>query len=391
MQELTYGTVRLRGRLDHLLAAEVHGGLAAVSPGVLDVLRLGAFQLTQLGGVPDYAAVNESVELVRMIGQGRASGLVNGVLRSLLRNGAGPERFPSFDGDPAAFLSTWGSHPRWLVERWLSRASPAAVRARVEVGNRIPPLGFVPLTSLDDAVVAVASAGGMAHPAGRGSGALWVEDLDPAGLLAAVPGFIQDPGASLVGRYAVPPRHARIADLCAAPGGKALYLARDAAYVVAADRSLARSRIVRGNVQRTGLPVGVVCALAETPVVAGADLTLVDVPCSGTGTLRRHPDARWRLTPAMLATLTGVQRRILHSVKQAVPLGGLLVYSTCTLEPEENEAQVQAFLERSPEFRLEAPSGVDLPDVASDGFLRVHPEDAGFDGAFAARLRRTNR
>lgn len=390
-QELAYGVVRLRGRLDHLLDAEVRGGVRRLSGPVLDLLRLGVFQLARLDGVPDYAAVSATVELARAAGQGRAAGLVNAVLRSVLRNGAGVERFPSFDADAAGHLSSWGSHPRWLVDRWLERTGPEGVRARVEIDNQVPPLGFVPLGDPEAARTAVEVAGGSARPAGRGSGALWVEGIDPAALLERVPGWVQDPGAALVGRYAAPPDGALVADVCAAPGGKALYLARRAAYVVAADRSEPRLRPLRDNVARTGARIGVVRALAEAVPVEGADLVLADVPCTGTGTLRRHPDARWRLTPDAPAALAAVQARILRGVARSVPVGGLLVYSTCTLEPEENDERVGAFLDEHPAFRLEPPENLDLPDVDGDGILRVLPETAGFDGAFAARMRRVDR
>ena len=389
VQELSYGSIRLRGRLDYLLDLEVRGGIDRLSASVLDILRLGAFQLSELGGVPDYASVSATVDLAQELGEGRAKGLVNGVLRSLLRNGTGHERFPAFADDPAGHLSTWGSHPRWLIDRWLARHSPDEILARVDAANRVPPLGFVPLGSIAEAVEGVEAAGGSARPAGRGSGALWVEGIDPLTLLRAVPGFVQDPGAALVGRYANPPAGAIVADVCAAPGGKALYVARRAAYVVACDPSLPRLRVLKENVARTGLPIGVVCARAETSPVAGADVVLVDVPCTGTGTLRRHPDARWRLRPEGPGELAEVQARLMHGVARAVPSGGLLVYSTCTLEPEENESQVQSFLDDNPDFHLEAPSGVALPDLTPEGLLSVRPETSGFDGAFAARFRRT--
>ena len=374
--------------MDFLLDLEVRGGIARLSPGVLDILRLGTFQLSELGGVPDYAGVSATVDLAQAVGEGRAKGLVNGVLRSLLRNGTEIARFPSFEADPAEHLSTWGSHPRWLIDRWLNRHSADEVRVRVDAANRVPPLGFVPLGSVAEAMSAVEALGGLARPAGRGSGALWVEGLNPSTLVQGVPGFVQDPGAALVGRYANPPAGAIVADMCAAPGGKALYVARRAAYVVACDPSPARLRVLKENVERSGLPIGIVCARAEASPVAGADVVLADVPCTGTGTLRRHPDARWRLRPEGPAELAEVQARLMRGVARSVPCGGLLVYSTCTLEPEENELQVLSFLEKNPDFRLEAPLGVALPDLTPEGLLSVRPESSGFDGAFAARLRR---
>ncbi|MEK9509111.1 transcription antitermination factor NusB [Gemmatimonadota bacterium Y43] len=387
-QELAYGVVRLRGRLDHLLAAEVRGGLDRLSPGVLDLLRLGAYQLMRLDGVPDYAAVSATVDLARERGEGRAAGLINAVLRALVRNGTGVERFPDRELDAVGYLARYGSHPRWLVDRWLASASVDAVAARIEADNAVPPLFFVPAGDAAEAEGRIAALGGRAQPAGRGSGALRVDEIDPAALLAAVPGWIQDPGAALVARYAHPPTGGIVADLCAAPGGKALYLARRAAYVVAADRSAPRLPPLRDNVARVGARIGVVRARAEEPPVRGADLVLVDVPCTGTGTLRRHPDARWRLSAEAPQEMARVQERILNGVARSIPEGGLLVYSTCALEPEENEERVAAFLESHPDFRIEPPDELDLPDVGDDGLLRVLPERTGFDGAFAARLRR---
>jgi 16S rRNA (cytosine967-C5)-methyltransferase len=200
--------------------------------------------------------------------------------------------------------------------------------------------------------------------------------------------MIQDPGAALVGRYAAPGPGGIVADLCAAPGGKALYLARRAAYLVASDPSSARLGLLRENVQRSGARVGVVRARAEAPPLRNVDLVLVDAPCTGTGTLARHPDARWRLRPGDPVRMAALQLRLLTGAADAVAAGGLLVYSTCTLEAEENDGVVEAFLAHRADFRLESPALPELEDVGDDGTLRVLPWITGFDGVFAARLRR---
>jgi 16S rRNA (cytosine967-C5)-methyltransferase len=179
-----------------------------------------------------------------------------------------------------------------------------------------------------------------------------------------------------------------IADLCAAPGGKALGLAARGGRVVAGDRSAARVRLLAANVARTGLPVAALVARAESPPLADARVVLLDVPCTGTGTLRRHPDARWRLGPGDPATLAAVQDAILDGGARAVAPGGLLVYSTCTLEPEENEERVAAFLARHPDFRPEPAEPVDPIHLDAAGRLAVLPWRSGSDGAFAARMRR---
>ena len=383
--ELAFGSVRLRGRLDHVLDHHLHQGVDSVDPRLLDVLRLGAYQLLHMDGVPPYAAVSQAVEQAGR----RGGGLVNAVLRAVGRSGEDPSLFPDREADPAGWLSTWGSHPRWLVERWLARWSADEVAALVDADNQVPPLTLTPLVDEAEARARLAAAGIDAEPVGLGTGSLAVpQGTDPAAALAAVPAVVQDPAAALVVRYARPDPGAWVADLCAAPGGKALALSRGAPYVLAADRSASRLRLLRENADRTGAPVRSVVARAERPPVRDAPFVLVDVPCTGTGTLRRHPDARWRLVPGDVAALAAVQERILEAAGAAVAPGGLLVYSTCTLEPEENEERVEAFLAAHPEFRMEPPEGMDTTVLDGAGRLSVLPWRTGFDGAFAARMRR---
>ncbi len=391
LQEAAYGTVRFRGRIDHLLELHLRRRLDRLPPAVRETLRLGAYQLLYMGGVPSYAAVSESVELARREGGAWAARLVNGVLRSLEREGGGAERFPDPEEDPAGHLSTWGSHPRWLVERWLGRWSVEAVRRLTEVDNEVPSLCLRPLgMGVEEARARLEEEGIRSGLVGRGTGCLALEaGTEPATVLGRVPGVIQDPGAALVTLYADPPAEAWVADLCAAPGGKALALADGAPYVLAADPSRPRLVLLRENRDRLRARVGIVQADARRPPLREAPFVLLDVPCTGTGTLRRHPDARWRVTPDGLDRLVSLQREILDGAAAVVPPGGILVYATCSLEREENEDQVEAFLHRhGGTFRVEDTAAVEAAFRDPEGRLRVLPHETGFDGAFAARLRR---
>jgi len=404
LQELAYGTIRLRGRIDHLLDQLVRRGIDSLRPDLLDLLRLGVYQLLEMRSVPPYAAVSQTVEGAKLaVGTG-ASRLVNGVLQGLRRRlgrglqGDDPwegvrDLFPDREGEPLAYLSTWGSHPRWLVERWVSNFGVEATSALIEANNRRPELYLRPVgRGVAEALTALREVGLEGGPVRGAPDAIKLDE--PGRLLEAfetIPAIVQDPAAGLVVRYAAPNRGSVVADLCAAPGGKAIALAEDASYLVAGDISLGRLERLRANLDRIrDLPVGVIVADARVPPVEPLDLVLLDVPCTGTGTLRRHPDGRWRISEADLASLTTLQSEILEGAATRVRPGGLLVYATCSLEPEENVAQVDAFLERHPEFTLEPPPTelLERELLDQEGRLAVYPWVHGFDGAFAARLRR---
>jgi 16S rRNA (cytosine967-C5)-methyltransferase len=390
--ELSYGTTRLRGRLDHLLAHHVLRGLGSLDPPVLEVLRMGAYQALYMGGVPAFAAVSASVDQAREVAGPRPAGLVNAVLRKVAEAGDGPALFPDPGTRPLDYLETWGSHPRWLLERWLGRWPFEDVMALVEADNRRPTTFLVALDlRTDDVVSRLAEAGIEAEPVYDDPACVRLPlGARPGEALTAVPGsIIQDPAAGLVGRYADVPRGTDVADLCAAPGGKALAVSGRARRMVAADLSEPRIHMVRDNSRRVGRPVSCVVADALRPPFAGMDVVLLDVPCSGTGTLARHPDARWRLAPDSVGRFAELQARMLDSAASLVPPGGLLVYSTCTLEPEENGDRIDAFLGTHADFRMEPTGSVPADVMDGLGRLVVTPQHGGFDGAFAARMRRT--
>ena len=397
--ELVMGVQRARGRIDFLLARHVSRGLDALQPDVLDVLRLGAYQVLSMGGVPTYAAISQSVELARDAGVGPAAKLVNGVLRSLAREAESNRidgSFPDAIDDPAGWLATAGSHPRWLVERWLARWGIVETRALIAANDARPELFIRPVgVGTVEASLRLADAGIVTeHVTGAPDALRLVPPAAVEDAFAVVPAVVQDPAATLVTRYAAIPAGARVADVCAAPGGKGVVLAGEGAHVVAADISPARLARVAHARDRLGLRamLGLVVADARrTPLAPGSfDAVLIDAPCTGTGTLRRHPDGKWRLRPVDLEALVVLQREILDAAAALVKPGGVLVYATCSLEPEENEEQVDAFLARDDRFEP-APGDHGLDPALMDGHgrLAAMPQRTGFDGAFAARLHRT--
>jgi len=392
-QELVWGVLRRRGWIDHLLAPRVRGGLARLDGDLADLLRLGAYQLFHMGSVPPYAAIAQTVELAKQRHGMGASKLVNAVLRRLDR-----ERdalAPPLPSDPVEALAVEGSHPRWLVARWVARWGADETRALLDANNREAPLILRPWGVVREQLEAMLEASGVeVHEAPLVPDSLQITGgalLTALGAFQQGRCFVQDPAATLVTQYAAIPAGARVADLCAAPGGKAVELARTASEVIAADQSEARLGRLQETVDRLELDhvTPVVLDAREAAQLGTFDAVLVDAPCTGTGTFRRHPDARWRLRPSDLAVMAATQRAILRAAAEAVRPGGLLIYSTCSLEPEENDAQVEAFLADHPEWRLEPPPEGSVPaGVLDAGRLRVLPQRHHTDGSFAARLRR---
>ncbi len=392
-QELLYGMMRRRSFLDAVLSDRVRGGLVRLDPDLIDLLRLGSYQLLCMGSVPAYAAIAQTVELTKTRHGLGASKLANAVLRRTDRERA--NLAIATPPDPIDALALASSHPRWLVARWVARWGSDATAALLAANNVEAPTVLRPygITGAELKAMLV-EAGVEAHDTplvndsvelGHGVSILEL-DAFSRGLF-----FVQDPAATLVVQYAAVQPGSSVADFCAAPGGKTFELSRTAAVVYAADRSAARmQRVVSTAARLHATNVIPLVDDARHPAMRDLDAVLVDVPCTGTGTFRRHPDARWRLKASDLAVMPAIQRSILRAAADAVKPGGLLVYSTCSLEPEENDAQIEAFLDDHPRFTLEPPPPGAVPDSVLDaGRLRVLPHRHGTDGAFAARLRRT--
>ena len=367
--------LRRLGPIDRALEARLQ---KPPPPAVMMLLRLGAAQLLYMD-VPAFAAINTTVQLTA---QGKSTrnfkNLVNAVLRGISR-------------EPPAELEPDASAPGWLYTRWVASYGETAARA---IAAMIP---VEPATDLslrepaDEAVLAEA---------------LQAERLDGGGLrvahggdITAWPGYVegqwwvQDAAAAIPVRLlAIQPGETAI-DLCAAPGGKTLQLAAAGAKVAALDRSASRLRRVSQSLERIGLEAEVVCADSESwPDPRLFDAVLLDAPCSATGTFRRHPDVLWGTKPGDIANLSAVQSRMIDAAARRVKPGGRMVYCVCSLEREEGEDQIAAFLKRTPEFSL-APvtageGGAPAASITGDGAVRILPHQmaGGLDGFFAARL-----
>ncbi len=361
--------------------------LARADSRLHDILRLGAYQLRAQARVPAYAAVSTSVDLAREAIGEDAARYVNQALRRLIRETRNGTRETSE-----------GTHPRWLVARW-RRSFGAAESARLVSWNDTRPALTIQPARWSKEVLARAlrEAGFGVEDAPYDAG-LRVTHGDHASRLpfpVHLPGFaeggfvVQDAAHALVCRYAGLAPGAQVYDACAAPGGKAVTLERLGARVVAGDARRDRIGRLTETVGRCGVAIRVVAAdLLSAPLAAASlDVVLVDAPCSATGTMARHPDARWRVSEHAITRAAERQRRLMEAAARLVKPGGVLVYATCSLEPEENSAIVNDFLARHAGLGREPATGaVPTALLTAEGDFQSLPQRHGMDGAYAARL-----
>ena len=410
--ELTLGVLRWQRLLDFLLARHLAKPVASLDTEVLLALRLGLYQLRFLTRVPARAAVSESVELVKHARKSSAASLVNAVLR---RAASATRESPEELGQRlppelplAERLGIRYSHPTWVVERWLSAFGEECSVALLEANNQPPRITCAvhDAARRDQVIAALRKAGLGVEPGRLLRSALTVSGGNPAASEAFRRGWIsiQDEASQLVALLLGVERGQSVLDLCAAPGGKTALLARAAgpdALVIAADRHVHRLRAMKKQLRRVGVAHGGLLALDATaalPFSTRFDRILVDAPCSVTGTLSRNPEIRWRLRPEDLADFHSRQARLLADALDALAPGGRLVYSTCSLEPEENEQVVDEVLANRRDMHRGRDRAALAPHLAEgvrgedlfgrDGYLRTFPPEHHTDGFFAATLER---
>jgi 16S rRNA (cytosine967-C5)-methyltransferase len=355
--ELVTGTLRMRAALDFQIAQRSNRAIGKLDAAVLRVLRLSAFQLLYLSRLPAAAVINDAVDLTRRAGKSSAAGMVNAVLRKLSR-----ERDQLQWPDDLAVVH---SHPRWLVDRWLARHGRNHTEQWLQFNNRAATLCLAvnpALTTRQALARELAHNNVITEPTARAANGLYVIDGHPLQLDAFTEGrfIVQDEASQLIAELVAVPPGARVLDLCASPGGKTMTLSARAGSqgsVVACDVRPHRVRLLKRTVDRCRLintQVMQIAADGPLPFVEGSfDAVLIDAPCSGLGTVRRDPDIKWRRSEDDLPRFAEAQRHLLARAAALVSPAGLIVYSTCSSEPEENEQVVDSFLQAGVPFRLE--------------------------------------
>ncbi len=403
--ELVYGVLRRRGRLDFALGRLCSKPLAKLEPKVLALLRLGAYQILELSRVPERAAVHTTVELARSERLERATGFLNGVLRSLARQkGAIP--WPDPHKDPVAALEVGASVPRWLAKGWIREMGAEEALALGEAMAQPAPFTLrvnTLRTSREDFLAALREAGFEGTPTAYAPEGVVLSARGEGPLPGEGEGWwqVQDEASALIAHLTAPRAGDRIVDACAAPGGKTTHLAalaQNGATIVALDLHPQRAALVASGAQRLGC-LGIEARawdLTKAPDFLppeSVDAVLVDAPCSGLGVLRRNPEIRWRRSQSDIRAVATLQRTILRNTAPLVRPGGALLYSVCTFTPEETDEVVADFLKENPRFVRE-----DLRDVTPPhwrelfderGALRTFPHrHGGMDAFFAVRFRK---
>ncbi|RCW50034.1 16S rRNA (cytosine(967)-C(5))-methyltransferase RsmB [Paenibacillus prosopidis] len=407
--ELVYGTIQRQATLDYWLSRFVSKGLHKLEPWVHQLLRMSAYQLLYLDRIPAHAAVNEAVTIAKKRGHSGISGMVNGVLRSIDRSRAELQASGITNADPIVQIALRHSYPEWLVSKWVNVYGEEMAEAICAAGNEQPHASIRANTlrgSREALIELLNSTGYEAEPS----------DVAPAGItvsrggnLADTDGFreglwtVQDESSMLVAEVVAPKAGMQVLDCCAAPGGKSTHLAElmgGKGKVWANDlhahkRDLIVTQTERLKLRNVEAITEDALKLSERFKPQSMDAVLLDAPCSGFGVIRRKPEIKWTKTAGDVSEIAGLQHRLLNAVCDLVRPGGTLVYSTCTIEQDENEQQVARFLQEHPEFELDS----NWPQVIVDqlkkvgaigehfnGQAQLLPQHFDSDGFFIARM-----
>lgn len=397
LTEMTYGTLQHKMTLDYYLEPFIRG---KIDHWVRWLLRLSLYQMHYLTRIPPHAAVNEAVEIAKRRGHQGIASMVNGVLRSILRQGVRSVDEIEDDIDRLAIAT---SHPHWLVERWVEAYGFDTTKEMLEENN-IPPVQTVRVNTLKSTVAEVLESleaeGIQAKQSELVPECLHLTNGQAARTQAFKEGFItiQDESSMLPALVLNPQPGSRVLDMCAAPGGKTTHLAekmRNVGSILATDLHPHKLDLVDENTERLGIEIVQTAPIdgrkaADFLPAASFDAVLVDAPCSGLGVMRRKPDIKYTKREEDLENLQTIQLALLDAATKVLKQGGHLVYSTCTVDKQENEGTVAAFLKQHPE--MEAMPLTNLPTPLADkqinSMLQIFPQDFGSDGFFVASFRK---
>lgn len=396
--ELVYGTIKAKGTLDWILSQNVSRPLNKISPVILNILRLGVFQIYFLDRIPASAACNEAVNLAKKFGHQGTVKFVNAVLRNSVRN---KEHivYPSIEEDQVLHLSLTLQHPAWLLKKWIRDYGLVEAQKLCVFNNQVLSLSLRVNTlaiSRDELLDRLIADGFVVKPSEWSKDGIVCEKLPSMALLFQKYGmyfYVQDESSMLVASILNPQPGQKVIDVCSAPGGKTTHLAQlmnNSGEIIASDIYPHKIELIKENAERLGITI-IKTQVQDAAVNvlswnATADCVLVDAPCSGLGVLRRRAEARWNKSEENLKEFPPLQKTILANAARYVKPGGRLVYSTCTLETAENSEVVKAFLASNNDFELvefaHPKTGIMIKE------LQILPQNDGIDGFYISALRR---
>ena len=399
LTELTHGVVRWKTRLDFIISHFCKSRFAMQEPNIRNAMRIALYQIIFLSKIPHAAAVNEAVEFVKRIRGQKAANLVNAVLRNIIRN-LNRLPTPDRDHDPVQYLSIMYSHPTWIVKRWVERYGLYETEQLLSANNERP---IITVRANRLKINADELQKKLEERGIRSTKSKYVDEFLRIGHLSGIynvdlfaEGYftVQDESSGLVTKLLDPKPDETVIDLCSAPGGKTTFIAElmnNTGRIIAVDKYEHRLNLVKESCQRLGINNVEFIVDDSTKIeLEPADRVLVDAPCSGFGVLQKKPDIRWQREPEDIKKLAQTQLELLENAAKLVKSGGVLVYSTCTIEPEENEEVVREFLSKHPEFKVDNMRNFLPEDVLTrDGFMQTMPHRHGVDGTFAVRMIKT--
>lgn len=399
LYELVHGVVRWMGRLDWILAGFYKGQFSKAIPVLKNALRVALYQIMFLDKIPDYAIVNEAVDFVKKLQGQKPADITNAVLRNIIRSKNGL-RYPDPAENLVSYLAAYYSHPTWLAKRWVDRYGREAVETLMAANNERPTLTL----RINELKVDRQEFEGLLQSVNlRYTPGIYNDHFYRLQILTNIQNWqyfaegyfaIQDESTGMPCLLLDVKPGMRVLDMCAAPGGKSAYIAdlmSNTGEVVSLDKFESRVKMMQANLDRLG--VSIVKFVTTDALEYEDDLfdrVLVDAPCSGLGTLSKKPDIKWKRDLLDIKKLNPIQEDLLNKAAEMVKVGGAVVYSTCTIEPEENYEVVKKFLSEHENFRLDDASAyVDKTIVDGNGCIQSLPHRDKMDGAFSARLVRT--
>lgn len=397
LSEIVNGVTRWKGKLDWILTGFYHGDYQKCLNIVKNAMRVGLYQALFLDKIPPPSAINDSVEIVKKIQGEKTANIVNGVLRNILRNERNI-RYPVKAEDVVYHFSIIYSHPKWMVRRWINSFGEKDAERLLIANNRRPyiPLRINQLKTTPEKIYALLDEKKVDYrisPHLETTFHLSAPKTNIASASLFMDGYltVQDSSATMAAYLANPKPGQTILDACAAPGGKSFVFAElldDNGKIIAVDKYASKLNLIEEGAKRLG--VGSIKTVkgdaTDLTLEESPDIIFIDAPCSGFGTLSKKPDIKWKRNIEDLEKIVALQKRILNGSAKLAKPGSVVVYSTCTIEEEENIGVVESFLKENPEFEIEPAENYLPAEVCKDGFMQTFPHIHNIDGAFAARL-----